>query len=340
MDKKQIFKYIFSAVIAAILLWFSFRGVSWSDFAEGLKTCRWGYILISMALGVLTFWLRAVRWRRLLLPIDGSITRKTAFNAVNIGYLANFVFPRIGEFARCGVISSNSQNLPDQDDDIHRKKASYDKVLGTVVLERGWDMLSMIILLVVLLAARWGKFGGFFIDEIWKPASGRLTISLWWIVVALAVVAAIAVWAIWKYRNVNKLCSKIWGIARGLVQGFASCLKMEHKWVFFLYTVLIWASYWFMAAATMRAVPDLDALNLVDALFLSLAGSIGWVVPVPGGIGAFHFVVSLALSSIYGLPFAQGIVFATLSHESQSVTMILFGGLSYISETFRRRKSN
>lgn len=339
MDRKQTSKYLISAIIAVILLWFSFRGVSWADFADGLQSCRWSYVLISMALGVLAFWLRALRWRRLLLPLDSSITRKTTFNAVNIGYLANFVFPRIGEFVRCGVISSNSEAIKENTDTIHRKKASYDKVLGTVVLERAWDMLSMILLLVALLAARWEKFGGFFMDEIWKPASGRLSISLWWIVVALAVVAAVAVFVIWKYRNINKLCSKIWGVARGLSQGFASCLKMEDKWVFFIYTALIWTAYWLMAVATMRAVPDLDSLHLVDALFLSLAGSVGWIVPVPGGIGAFHFVVSLALSSIYGLPFAQGIVFATLSHESQAVTMIVFGGISYISETFRRSRS-
>lgn len=340
MDKKQILKYILSAALALVLLWFSFRGVSWADFADGIKSCRWGWLLVSMFAGVLAFWFRALRWRRLLLPLDSSITRKTAFNAVNIGYLANFVFPRIGEFVRCGVISSNSMSLrqdgaPDSDG-LHVKKASYDKVLGTVVLERAWDMLSMLILLFVLLAFRWDRFGGFFMDEIWGPASGRLDISIRWVVIVLAVAMAACVACIWKYRNTNKFCSRIWGVARGLFQGFASCLKMKDKWAFFLYTALIWGMYWLMAAATMRAVPDLDSLHLVDALFLSLAGSVGWVVPVPGGFGAFHFIVSLALSSIYGLPFAQGMVFATLSHESQAVTMILFGLVSYVSESLRK----
>lgn len=130
---------------------------------------------------------------------------------------------------------------------------------------------------------------------------------------------------------------KIWGLSVGLGQGLTSCLRMERKWMFLIYTALIWASYWLMAVSIMRAVPELDSLNLVDALFLSLAGSLGWVVPVPGGIGAFHFVVSLALSSIYALPMAQGIVFATLSHESQAITMLLFGGFSFLWESFRQK---
>ena len=47
-----------------------------------------------------------------------------------------------------------------------------------------------------------------------------------------------------------------------------------------------------------------------------------------------------ALSTIYLLPMSQGVVFATLSHEAQAVTMILFGGVSMVYEMVRRRKIN
>lgn len=328
MKKKssEILKYVASAVIAGVMLYFSFRGVEWGDFVGGLRTCRWGYILVSMLLGVAAFWLRGLRWRQLILPLDSSLTRVVAFDAVNIGYLANFVFPRIGEFVRCGVISRNA------------KDASYEKVLGTVVLERAWDMASMLILLVVLLSARWERFGDFFVNQIWTPAAARVDFSLWWILGALCLIALLAVWIIWHFRKTSSFCSKVWSVFYGLFQGFATCASMKRKWLFFLHTALIWTAYWLMAYFTMRAVPELDSLGLVDALFLSLAGSVGWIVPVPGGIGAFHFVVSLALSTIYGLQFSQGIVFATLSHESQAVTMLLFGALSFAAETFRKKR--
>jgi len=71
-------------------------------------------------------------------------------------------------------------------------------------------------------------------------------------------------------------------------------------------------------------------LNSIDALFLMVVGSLGWVVPVQGGIGAYHFIVSLALTSVYGISRTQGFVFATISHETQAVTMILFGLFSLI----------
>lgn len=328
MDKKisNIIKYILSAGVAVLLLYFSFREVKWADFMEGLRTCRWEFIVLSMAAGILAFWFRGTRWRQLLLPIDTSTKRITTFNAVNIGYIANFVFPRIGEFVRCGVVTRRSAE----------NKASYDKVLGTVVLERGWDMLTMLLLLVLILSARWEKFGGFFMEQMWEPVSARLDFSIWWIVALLAAAGLGCFWFIWRFRASGGLCSKIWGLFEGLLQGFSSCLRMEGKWRFFVSTALIWGMYWLMAAATMWAIPVLDGLNMIDALFLSLAGSLGWLVPVPGGFGAFHFVVSLALQAIYGIPFETGIIFATLSHESQAITMALFGGGSYAYESLKK----
>ena len=318
--------------MAGLLLYFSFKAVSWAEFIEGIRNCRWEYVLLAMAASIVAACLRGIRWRQLLLPIDPSTKKITTFNAVNIGYIANFVFPRIGEFVRCGVITRRSATSEDGKE----KKASYDKVLGTVVLERGWDMLSMIILLVVLLCARWEKFGSFFITEMWEPVSERISFSIWWLIAALVAIMAAGGIVIWRSRERNPLCRKLWGILSGLMKGFSSCLKMDRKWIFFAQTAAIWGMYWAMATATMWAIPDLDGLNVIDALFLSLAGSLGWLIPVPGGFGAFHFVVSLALQAIYGIPFELGIIFATLSHESQAITMALAGGLSYSYESLKK----
>ena len=336
MNKKvsQILKYAVSASLAFVLLYFSFRDVEWADFMEGLKSCRWEFILLSMAAGSFAFWLRAVRWRKLLLPIDGSITRMTAFNGINIGNISNFVFPRIGEFIRCGVITRRSE--PVSPDDPEHKKASYDKVLGTVVLERSWELLVMLLLLLGVVVGGFNRFGGFFVEQIWTPMAQRLDFSIWWIVAVLAVAGVAGCYALWRYRDTNPVFSKVWGIFRGILQGFASCLKMDRKWMFFAYTAFIWMTYWLMAASTVWAAPFLSELDLIDALFLSLVGGLGFAVPVPGGIGAFHFIISLALSAIYGIPTELGIIYATLSHTSQAITQIFFGAGSYAYEALKK----
>ena len=331
---KKTIKYIASAAVAILLLWFSFRDVEWSSFAAVLKECHWGYVALSMAAGSFAFLLRALRWRRLLMPIDESISTLTTFNGVNIGMISNFVFPRIGEFVRCGVITRRSAPVDPEHPD--KKKASYDKVLGTVVLERSWELLVMLLLLAVVVIAGFKRFGGFFIEQIWNPMAQRLDFSIWWIVALLVAVCAAGLWLLWRYRESNAFCSKVWGIFKGILQGFASCLKMEKKWLFFAYTACIWLTYWLMAASTVWAAPFLEHLDVIDALFLSLVGGIGFAVPVPGGIGAFHFVISLALSMVYGIPMEMGIVYATLSHTSQAITQIFFGAVSYVVEAVRK----
>ena len=80
----------------------------------------------------------------------------------------------------------------------------------------------------------------------------------------------------------------------------------------------------------------LSGLGIVDALFIMLVGNIASLVPVPGGFGAYHFMVSSAMSFVYGIPAGFGMIFATLSHEAQTLTQIVSGGLSYISETVRK----
>jgi hypothetical protein len=74
----------------------------------------------------------------------------------------------------------------------------------------------------------------------------------------------------------------------------------------------------------------------VDALFLSLVGGLGFAVPVPGGIGAFHFVISLALVGVYDVPMETGIIYATLSHTSQAITQLVFGLFSYAYEAIKK----
>lgn len=343
---KKSLKYTLSLALAAILLWFSFRDVEWHKFMEDLKECHIGFILISMAAGIFAFWLRALRWRELLLPIDPNTKRITTFNGINIGNISNFVFPRIGEFVRCGVIvrrgrrsldyarDDRGEARDDRGSALSGKGISYDQVLGTVVLERGWELLVMLLMLALVLVLGFERFGNFFIESIWAPMSVKM--DLWWIIAAGCLILTAGVAAVLKFRNRNALCNKIASIFQGIMKGFSSCLQMEKKWKFFLYTLLIWITYWIMASCTVWSAPFLSHLDVVDALFLSLVGGLGFAVPVPGGIGAFHFIIGLTLSTVYGVPMETAIIYATISHTSQAITQIFCGAASYGYEALKK----
>lgn len=311
--------------LSITLLYFAFRGVKWADFVSGIKSCNFWWIGASMIVSILAFVVRGFRWRLIMLPLNNTITRREAYDGVTVAYLTNFALPRAGEFARCGVIAATG-------------KTSFESALGSVVLERSIDMLSYMAILATVVLVRWNKFGDFMTREIWGSAAGKM--NFLWLVLGLAILFAIVCILLYSYRDIlrkYKFFEKFFKICKGLWDGLAAGFKMEKKWGFLCYTILLWGCYWFMSVSTINAFPQVQGLNGVDALFLMVVGGLGWIVPVQGGIGAYHFILSLAIASIYGIPQTSGVIFATISHESQAFTMLLCGALSLVSISLSKK---
>lgn len=322
MTKKGAVKYVVMLALAGALLYFSFKGVEWNSFIESLGKCRWGWIVVSMAVGILGFFFRAIRWRLIMLPFNKEISVRESYDGVTIAYATNFVFPRAGEVARCGVMAKTG-------------KIPFESALGTVVLERVWDMISLLFFVVLVVLLRWDEFGGFMGREILSPLLQKFSGgSLLYLGAVLILVAALLflLWRALRRRlSGSAFYNKFSKILKGLWQGMVSAFRMEHKWLFFAYTIGLWFSYWLTSYVTILAFPTVGHLTAVDALFLMIVGGLGWVVPVQGGLGAYHFIVSLALYAVYAIPQTEGVAFATISHEAQAVIMIICGLVSLAS---------
>ena len=332
MDRKlkNILKYTLSLGLAALLLYFSFRGINWKDFMEALRSCRWEFVALSMVFGLMGLFIRGLRWKMLLLPIDPSTKTMTSFNATNICMLVNLAVPRAGEIVRCGFITRRSA----RDAEGHHL-ASFDKVLGTVLVERAWDAMSVVIVAVVSMAVMWKRFG-FFVSENILPAL-REKAGLVWVALLALVAVALLVWMVWKFRDRVGVFGRICSSLKGFSTGMSSCMKMQGAWKFFIYTLFIWLIYWLMSACIMWAVRDsYPDFGMGDALFMMFVGAMSSVIPVPGGFGVFHGAVAYAMSAVYGLPFPTGLIMATLSHESQALMQLLSGLASYAYETVRK----
>ena len=70
-------------------------------------------------------------------------------------------------------------------------------------------------------------------------------------------------------------------------------------------------------------------LGALAGLLILVVGAIGMSAPVQGGIGAFHYLVASALL-IYGISKEDGVSYALLLHTSQSLTVIIIGGISFV----------
>ena len=326
---KKVIKYALLLLVVAVLLYFAFRGVSWADFVGGLKSCRWEWIIGTIVVMWIITWLRGNRWRIQLEPVqtgDRRITRRETYDAYAICYLSNIVFPRSGEVVRCGLMAET-------------KKTTFEGALGTVVIERTWDLVCMALSVVPLLF--FGRFRDFLVEKMFRPAAGSMGIGWFWIVLIVIAVLVALVFVIRARREQiarTKAGAAFLKFFKGLGSGIAAAFKMKGKWAFFAYTVLIWVGYWLTSLMTIRAFPNADSLTGLDALFLMVVGALGWVVPVQGGFGAYHFIVSMTLVPIYGFDKQTGLIFATLSHESQIVQMLLCGLLALASWAFYRKK--
>lgn len=307
----------------AVLLYFAFRSVEWENFLNGLRSTDFTFVLLSMLCGFSAFVLRSMRWKLLMKPLDPEIGFLRMFDGVCIGNLANCAIPFAGEIARCAAVST--------------KKAGFDKTLGTIALERVWDLLSIIIIVVLAFILKGSAVSDFLQENILAPITGN-SIKILWIAIPLVAVALAAVWIVFRFKDNNSLFGKIYRTLVGLGQGFLSVLRMKHKGWFLILTVLIWTMYWLMCVNISTALPAAHPLTVSDTLFIMAVGNLASVIPVPGGFGAYHYIVALALSGLYGLSWDNGIVFATLSHESQALVMIVSGLVCYVHRSLSMRK--
>ena len=321
---QKVSKVLLPFILGGAILYWMYRDFDFSLISHAVRyEMNWTWMLLSLPFGITAQLFRGMRWRQTLEPIGEHTRLSTSVYSIFLSYATSLLIPRVGEFVRCGYVA--------------RRGLTYDKALGTVIVERTCDILAIVLLFAIALVTGWGKFGSFFMEQIWQPMTGRMSFSVWWIVLAVAVVVGGALWAVFHWSGSNKFCGKVAGAIRGLVAGFSSLGKMPRKWLFVLYTVGIWASYVAMSWSGLKALPMLSELTFADALFISAVGNIASVIPVPGGIGAYHYLVALTLQSLFGATWDTGILYATLCHETHAILIIVLGIVSYAVITVRRR---
>lgn len=322
----KVLKYLLSLLLAAALLYFAFRGNDWREFFEGVRSTRWGFVLLSLAVSVAAVLFRAERWRLQLVTLDQDISRSVIWHGSNVGNFLSIVIPGIGEFYRCGKVSTS--------------KARYDKTFGTILVERAWDVIAILVLLLVAVIAGRGTIGPFLQEHVIAPIGNRAGISVWWFVAGALILAAAALYIIFALRGKSRFCARCADAVKGILQGISAFGKMRRKGLFLLYTAGIWAMYILVTLFTFKAIPGLETLGFADAVFISAVGNIASVVPTPGNLGAYHYIVGLAISTLYlassGMT-ATALLCATLSHGSHAILIILLGAVSYAVLTLKKK---
>ncbi|MDR3296940.1 MAG: flippase-like domain-containing protein [Prevotellaceae bacterium] len=316
--KKQIFQFSLFLLLTAALVWLSFRNADLGRLVDGLRNADYSWVIVCVLVGIAAYFIRARRWALLLEPMGYTPSLWQMYNAVMVGYIANLAFPRLGEVMRCGALAKSN-------------KIPLDKLVGTVVAERAFDTVCLLAIIATTFFLRIDTFGKFVREKVLGQLSG-VNVSL--LLAALAIALLVAVLLVWRFRVALQkygVVRKIFGFARGIWEGLKSFTAMRRRAEFVLHTVLLWICYWLMSWLVLFALPETAGFNAVDGLVVMLLGSFGMVAPTNGGIGAFHFITSLGLTYIFGVSTDSGLAYATLSHESQLIFVLILGAVSAVS---------
>jgi len=290
----------------------------WKEFLYA----KYFWIFCSLVFLTASHFIRAYRWNLLIEAMNYKPTLINTFYSVMVGYTANYAFPRIGEITKCGVLAKTEQ-IP------------ADKLLGTVIIERVVDLITLFIFMVILITARFEFFSGFIRPQIFEPLGNMLaplfqtSVIIWILIITLPILLLVLVYRYRSYFAKWPFLKKIKDILKGILSGLKTVYTMKKGIQFIIFSFLIWIFYWLMTYIAFFALPSTANLKIIDGLFILVIGGFAFVAPVQGGIGAFHWIVSVGLT-LYSISKEEGLAFATIIHGSQLLWTILLGLFSMI----------
>jgi uncharacterized membrane protein YbhN (UPF0104 family) len=318
----QTLKFIGFLAAGLALLWLAFRNIDFSALSNGLKEARYSWLIISLIFAFFAYLSRARRWNLLIHPLGYKPSFRNSFYAMMTGYLANMALPRIGEISKC-VALGKKENIP------------VDQLIGTVVIERAIDFLSLVVIIIIMLFVDGNTIGPFLSDNVAGPLQQKISSifgSTWvfWMILFIAGICLLYILYALRHRLRSiRFFAKFFDTARGITHGLKTIVNIEHKWEFLFHTVFIWLNYALMTWVVVFTVESTSHLRFADGMFLLVIGGLAMSAPVQSGLGAFHFIISRGLFVIYGISLEDGLVYAILSHESQLIFGAILGIWSF-----------
>jgi hypothetical protein len=246
------------------------------------------------------------------------------------GYLANLALPRIGEITRCVALGK-------------KEKIPVDQLIGTVVIERTIDFLSLLLIMIILIFTSGAEIGLFLKESILMPIQQKVfslfgnTWVLWIVLFSLGVITVFLIIRYKKSLRKIRFFSKMFDLARGIINGLKTITNLKRKWEFIFHTIFIWVNYALMTWVVVFALKSTSHLTFGNSIFILVIGGLAMSAPVQSGLGAFHYIVSRGLLIVNGIPVEDGLAYALLTHESQLIFVAIIGAISFFI-IFRKEK--
>ena len=253
-----------------------------------------------------------------------SVSLKTSFLSVMIGYFVNFITPRLGEIVRAANMAG-------------QEGIRFSGVLGTVVVERILDILVLLIGIFSLSMLFSDQFF-FFQAEILTPSLSRIPdLSLKWTFFGVCCVVAFGLFAFHtvynsQSRRILNLRRRVISVYKAFKDGILTVLRSPNRVSLIGSTLMMWAFYAIMAyiPLVMLNMHNTYEMGLPSAWSLMIFGAVGMAVPAPGGTGSYHYIIKLALVNLFLVDDATALLYALISHGFPMIVYIAGGVLAFV----------
>lgn len=316
---KSILQFIVFLSFGILLIWLSIRNIddeSRAKMMEAFRNVKFEWLALSGVLAILSHLSRAMRWNMLIETFQKPPKLSNSFFAVMMGYLVNLAIPRLGEAARAGVMN-------------RYEKVPLDKAFGTIISERAIDVLCLLVVLLLTFTLQFNVIGTYAINDIFIPLKDKL-FGLFQgniLYLVLAAVGGIAM-ALLGLFILRKLQGKLKNVIMSIWEGVISVKNVKNVPLFIAHTVFIWSMYLIMVYICVFAIDATSHLKIGAGLSILAFGSFG-VILAPGGLGAYPAITGILLT-LYGISYEMGVVFGWAAWSAQTISTLIFGGLSVI----------
>lgn len=318
--------------LGVVVVWFITKDFKPSEkqiLYDSFRSVNYLYLLPVTIILLFAHYVRAMRWRILIQPLHYYPGKANTFFAVLLGYMFNLFIPRLGEVLKCTLLSKYEKVPPD-------------KLVGTIVAERAFDVISLLVIIVFTFLIQ--------VDVVWPPLVALFSgaakekgnnFSWFRLLLVLLTITAIVVLIIFLFKRHREksFIKRIRKIFSNIYQGLVSFRHLQQKKAFLGYTFLMWLFYLLSIRIGFLAYQPVDALGIPPAFSTLTFGSLGMIAPTQNGLGPYQYAVQKTME-LYGVSAVEGQAFGWILWGSQTVILLVGGLISLTLLPIINRKKN
>ena len=321
---KPAFRVAISLLLTGSFIYLFARRFDVGAAGRALREASPWLVGASLLVNLAAYLIRAWRWRVLMAPVKKKIGMYNLTSTMFIGFMISFLVPfRLGEVVRPVLLA-------------RRERVSTTATIATVALERLFDVMTvMALLLVYVLTPRgaevMGAGNGAEADQaavfvrhavVGVGALVAIVLPMVLVLVLFPQVFAGPLKAL-HGRGHGGIAARISGTLEKLVAGLGvmrsrNRLAQAIALSFLMWLVIDWSIFLGVRAFNLP-------LQLVDSLLLVVPLGVGIVMPTPGGVGPYEYLCQVSLAGFWGVAQASAAAAAITLHATTLLPTIALG---------------